>query len=207
MTTLPAGVRLAPLDPPYDPDLGRTLARMMPPGVPPLKLFRTVAHNRHLLDKLRSTGTYLLNFGTIEPRARELVILRTCARCRCEYEWGVHVHVFAAQVGLSEAQIAATVTASAADEPWAHQESLLIALVDELHETGNLSDRLWHDLAEHYSSAQLVELVALAGHYHGVSFLANALGVELEDGAARFPEPQAGGSGQTPAIELPSRRH
>jgi hypothetical protein len=39
--------RLAPLNPPYDPELARTLARMMPPGQEPLKLFRTVAHNRH----------------------------------------------------------------------------------------------------------------------------------------------------------------
>ena len=66
--------RLAPLDPPYDPEVARTLTRMMPPGQEPLKLFRTVAHNRHILDKLRSTGSYLLNFGTVDPADRELVI-------------------------------------------------------------------------------------------------------------------------------------
>ena len=93
--------RLAPLDPPYDPEVARTLTRMMPPGQEPLKLFRTVAHNRHLLDKLRSTGAYLLNFGTLDPADRELVIQRTCARCGCEYEWGVHAVVFGAQVGLT----------------------------------------------------------------------------------------------------------
>jgi hypothetical protein len=54
--------RLEPIEPPYDPELARTLERMMPPGVEPLKLFRTVAHNRHLLDRLRSTGAYLLSW-------------------------------------------------------------------------------------------------------------------------------------------------
>jgi alkylhydroperoxidase family enzyme len=59
--------------------------------------------------------------------------------------------------------------------------------VDELHETGTASDGLWRALAERYTGPQLVELIALVGQYHAVSFFANALGVELEDAAARFP--------------------
>lgn len=181
--------RLAPLDPPYDPDIARTLTRMMPPGQEPLKLFRTVAHNRHILDKLRSTGSYLLNFGTLDPADRELVIQRTCARCGCEYEWGVHAAVFGAQVGLIGDKLAATVTASTDDDAtWTEREALLVALVDELHDTGNVSDATWQQLAAHYDEAQLVELVALAGQYHAVSFMANALGVAREETAARFPE-------------------
>jgi hypothetical protein len=64
----------------------------------PLKLFRTVAHNRHILDKLRSTGAYLLNFGKVEALDREIVIHRTCGRCGCEYEWGVHAALFGPRV-------------------------------------------------------------------------------------------------------------
>jgi alkylhydroperoxidase family enzyme len=180
--------RLAPLNPPYDPELARTLTRMMPPGQEPLKLFRTVAHNRHILDKLRSTGSYLLNFGTLDPADRELVIQRTCARCGCEYEWGVHAAVFGPQVGLTGDKLAATVTAAADDKAsWTAREALLVALVDELHDTATISDATWEALIAHYDAAQLVELVALAGQYHAVSFMANALGVEREDAAERFP--------------------
>jgi alkylhydroperoxidase family enzyme len=185
--------RLEPLNPPYDPDLARTLTRMMPPGQEPLKLFRTVAHNRHILDKLRSTGSYLLNFGTLDPADRELVIQRTCARCGCEYEWGVHATVFGAQVGLTDDKLAATVTAAPEDgaAPWNAREALLVALADELHDTSTVSDHTWNALSEHYDEAQLVELVALAGQYHAVSFMANALGVEREDAAERFPTAEA----------------
>ena len=179
--------RLAPLDPPYDPDVAGTLTRMMPPGQEPLKLFRTVAHNRHLLDKLRSTGAYLLNFGTLDPADRELVIQRTCARCGCEYEWGVHAAVFGPQVGLTGTKLAATVTAASDDPVWSERDALLVTLVDELHDTGTVSDATFTALAAHYDEAQLVELVALAGQYHVVSYMANALGVELENGAERFP--------------------
>jgi alkylhydroperoxidase family enzyme len=184
--------RLAPLDPPYDPELARTLTRMMPPGQEPLKLFRTIAHNRHILDKLRSTGSYLLNFGTLDPGDRELVIQRTCARCGCEYEWGVHAAVFGPQVGLTGDKLAATVTAGPDDATWTEREALLVAVVDQLHDTGTVSNHTWTALTRHYDEAQLVELIALAGQYHAVSYMANALGVEREEGAERFPpEPGA----------------
>jgi 4-carboxymuconolactone decarboxylase len=184
---VPATVRLEPLQPRYTPDVEHTLERMMPPGVAPLKLFRTIAHNPQLLDKLRSTGAYLLNFGTLPAADREIVIDRVCARCGCEYEWGVHAALFGGAVGLSEEQLAATVHGSASDPVWSERQALLIELVDQLHDTAGVSDEAWARLQATYSKPQLVELVTLAGQYHAVSFVANAFGVELEEAAARFP--------------------
>ncbi len=161
----------------------------MPDGMEPLNLFRVVAHNRWLLDKLRSTGSYLLNFGTLPPPDRELIIHRTCARCGCEYEWGVHAAVYSQAVGLSEDQLHATVTGAPTDPAFTPDQTVLIELVDSLHDTSNVSDRLWERLAERYDAAQLVEAVTLVGQYHTVSYMANALGVELEEAARRFPSP------------------
>ncbi len=45
--------RIAPLDPPYAPELAQELERFMPPGMPPLRLFRTLAHNPRVLRKFR----------------------------------------------------------------------------------------------------------------------------------------------------------
>ena len=178
--------RIAPLEPPYDEEVAHTLQRMMPPGVEPLKLFRTIAHNPKLLDKLRSTGAYLLNFGTLEPRDREIVIHRTCARCGCEYEWGVHVVAFARPLGFSDEEIEATVS-DGAGPPWSERDGLLVRLVDELHDTATISDSLWEGLAENWSPTQLVELITLVGQYHAVSFVANGLRIGVEDAAERFP--------------------
>lgn len=180
--------RLEPVQPPYDEELARTFARMMGSAeVEPLALFRTVAHNLHILDKLRSTGSYLLNFGTVDPLEREIVILRTCARCGSEYEWGVHVAIFAPSVGLTDRQVEATVASGAEDDAWTRRQSFLIRLVDELHETSRVSDDLWRRLVEGWSAAQLVELVALVGQYHAVSFLTNAFALSPESFAPRFP--------------------
>jgi hypothetical protein len=56
--TTSAVPRLQPLEPPYEPEMQRTLERMMGGmEIEPLKLFRVVAHNQRFLDKFRSTGT------------------------------------------------------------------------------------------------------------------------------------------------------
>ena len=188
-----ARTRIPPLEPPYQQEIQRTLERMMGGSeVEPLLLFRTVAHNPNVLDKLRSTGSYLLNFGTVDPQEREIVILRTCARCGSEYEWGVHVAVYAATVGLPGERIAATVHGDATSSVWTERQSLLVRLVDELHETSKVSEELWSRLEGHWRNDQLVELLTLVGQYHGVSFVTNALRIELEDFAARFPGREEG---------------
>jgi alkylhydroperoxidase family enzyme len=62
-----------------------------------------------------------------------------------------------------------------------------VRLADELHDTASVSDALWVQLAEHWDDAQLIELIATAGFYHLVSFIANAAGVQPEPYAERFP--------------------
>jgi alkylhydroperoxidase family enzyme len=177
--------RIPPLPEPWPADVAETLAGMMPPGVPPLVLFRTLARNPRVLGKIRAAN--LLDRGSLERRERELVILRTCARCGSEYEWGIHAAVFARRFGLSKEEIAGTVDAAADDPRWSESDRLLVRLADELHATATVSDALWEALRPRWSDAQLVELVVLAGFYHTISFVTNALAIEREAGAERFP--------------------
>lgn len=175
--------RLAPLAEPYPPEVGEALARMMPPGLPPIALFRTVAHNPRVLSRWR--GGMLLDKGSITLRQRELVILRTTARLCAEYEWGVHIAFFAAKAGFSDAERAATVHAG--PEAWSGAEAVLIRVADALIDTATLDDALWAEAAAHFSPAQLVEILSLVGLYHMVSFVVNAGGVAREPGAPGFP--------------------
>jgi alkylhydroperoxidase family enzyme len=177
-TTCP---RLAPLEPPYAPEVAATLAAMMPPGVPPLRLFRTLAHNPRVLEKIRASN--LLDRGSIERREREIVILRATARAGAAYEWGVHVAFFAERVGLGREEVAATAHGAADDPAWGPRERLLVRLVDQLHETARIDDALWRELSAAFTPAQRVELVVLAGFYRTISCAVNAFGVEHEPGA------------------------
>ena len=176
-------IRLPPIEPPYEPTVAEDLAKLMPPGVPPLQLFRTLAHNPRVLRRVRKGG--LLDPGAIALRDRELVILRTTALCRSEYEWGVHVAWFGAAAGLTAVEIAATVTGDPA--PFTEPERAILALCAALHDAATVPDELWQRLAARYRADQLVELVALVGQYHMISYVTNALGVALEPAAPRFP--------------------
>ena len=100
--------RIAPLDPPYSAPVAAALERIMPAGVPPLALFRTLAVNERVFLRVMAGG--LLDRGSITLREREIVIDRTCARCGSEYEWGVHVAFFAERARLSSEEVASTCT-------------------------------------------------------------------------------------------------
>jgi 4-carboxymuconolactone decarboxylase len=181
--------RIAPLEPPYAADLEQALRKWMPPGsdVEPLKLFRTLNVNAELASRMRPLGAGILGHGLVQPREREIVIHRTCARAGAEYEWGVHVLAFGKPLGLSDAQIAATVSGDAEDPAWSEPDSLLVALADELYDTATVSERLWTKLAARYSDQQLLELLVTAGWYRLLSYVINAVGIEREPWAARFP--------------------
>jgi alkylhydroperoxidase family enzyme len=182
--------RIAPLQPPYEPDVEAILQKWMPPGAdtPPLALFRTLVVHDDLASRMRVVGSGILGHGRIDPREREIIIHRTCARCGAEYEWGVHAVAFGQPLGLTDEQLASTARGGADDPAWSERDALLIRLADELHDQSEISDELWRSLREHYRDDQLVELVIIAGWYHVISFVINASRVELEPWAARFPE-------------------
>ncbi len=173
-------VRLAPLTQPYPPEAAVELAQM--PAE--LALFRTVAHNARVLSRWRSGG--LLDRGSITLRQREILILRTTAKLKAEYEWGVHVGFFAGKAKFSAAEIHATVHGDAS--AWtATEEAVLIEIADALTDTGTVDDALWQKATQHYKADQLIEIIALVGFYHMVSFTVNVTGVALEPDAPRFP--------------------
>src|ERR1700710_2498401 len=98
--------RIAPLQPPYSPEIQEQFDRIMR-GAPPLVLFRVMAAQPRAWEKFR--GGRLLDKGPLSMRQREIVIDRTCALNTCEYEWGVHVTAFAQAAKFTDEQVRATV--------------------------------------------------------------------------------------------------
>ncbi len=182
--------RLQPLEPPYEPDVEAWLSAMMPPGTPPILLFRTFVKNMPMAAAMDGWGRYELSKRlSLSLRDREIVIDRTTARCGCEYEWGVHVAFFAERAGLSGPQISSLTCGDASDACWQHdRDRLLIEAVDALHDHADVADGLWRRLAAQFSEAQLLDLLLLCGWYHAISFAANAARVPLEDGVPRFAD-------------------
>lgn len=183
--------RIAPAQPPYEPEIATALERIMPPGVPPLVLFRTIARNPRIFAKMFAGG--LLDRGQLSLRQREIVIDRTTARLGCEYEWGVHIALFADPVGFTPEHIAATVAGDSDAACWTPDEQALISLVDDLVDRRTIGGRTWAALALHFDETQFLEIIALVGYYHTISFLCRGLDLPLESYAARFPRPARAG--------------
>jgi alkylhydroperoxidase family enzyme len=177
--------RIVPAQPPFGAKIQSVLQRIMPEGVAPLVLFTTLARSPRVFQRFMAGG--LLDKGSISLHEREVMIDRTTARCGSEYEWGVHVAFFAEKAALTPEQIRATKDGTADDPAWSRREQLIIRLADALHETATIDDALWRELREEFSDEQLLELIVLAGFYHTVSFLTNALRLPIESYAARFP--------------------
>src|SRR5258707_15222496 len=97
--------RIAPLQPPYPPEIQAQFDRVMR-GAPPLVLFRVMAGHPRAWEKFRAGS--LLDRGPLTLREREIVIDRTCARNACEYEWGVQGATFAEAAPLTGEQVRAT---------------------------------------------------------------------------------------------------
>ena len=182
--------RVEPVRPPYPPEVAERLEAMMPPGVPPILLFRTFVRNLPMSAAMGGWGGYELSKRlSLSLRDREIVIDRTCARCECEYEWGVHVAFFAERAGLSGPQISSLTHGGAGDPCWADErDRLLIQAADALHDGADIGDGLWLRLTRQFSDVQLLDLTMLAGWYHAISFTANAARLAREHWAPRFAD-------------------
>lgn len=177
--------RIAPAEPPHPPAIAAALERIMPKGVPPLVLFRTMARSPRVFEKMFAGG--LLDKGPLSLRQREIVIDRTTARLGAEYEWGVHIAFFAGKVGFGAAETAA-IAHGPADAPcWSGDEQALIAAIDDLVDRRTIGTTAWAALSAHFDEAQILEVIALVGYYHTISFLCRALELPPEPWAARFP--------------------
>jgi alkylhydroperoxidase family enzyme len=195
MLERPVKPNIGHLEPPYEPEVEAALTRMMPRGsaIAPLKLFRSFAKNLPFVAAMGPLGGYLLSRGKdggaqYDLRSRELVIDRVCALCACEYEWGVHIASYAAKAGFDDEQIYSTVHGVANDTCWNDRDRAVLAMVDQLHTSGKFDAAGFAALAEHFEEPCIIELLALAGWYHAIAYLANGMGTELEDWAPRFPD-------------------
>jgi hypothetical protein len=160
---------------------------MPPNSLAPLAIFRTIARHPMLLERMRPLGSGILGHGTLPLRVRELLILRTCARCGAEYEWGVHVTAFATTAGLSDELVQTTTAASEELAARTDDDALVLRVADELHDTSTLSDELFTAVQARWGDRALLEMTAVAGFYHLISYLLRTARTSLEPWAARFP--------------------
>lgn len=174
---------LAPIEPPFSAEVAELLAQYPQQNGYILSLFRTFANSTRFLKK--GVPNLLDRASPLDLRTREIVILRVTAKRNCEYEWGVHVAIFAGAAKLSEAQIAATRNGDR--DCWTQAELRLIDLIDEICETATLHEDSLKDFQTAWAQEQQLEILALIGAYSTISYVANIARLPGEAFGAHFP--------------------
>ena len=124
---------------------------------------------------MNAVGT-LLEAGTLDPRDRELVILRVGFRTHCAYEWTQHL-AMARVAGLSAAQIAA-VTEGPGAAAWTDRDRDLLRAADQLVDDHVVDAPTWARLARHFDERQLLELMFVVGSYVCLAMVLNSVGLD-----------------------------
>lgn len=174
------------MSPPYD---EQTRAALEPLG-PPLALFRVFARRPERARAIQGWGRYYLSRQlALSLRHRELIIDRTTARCGAEYEWGIHIDVFAAKAGLSDEQIRSVTTGDPDDPCWTEPaDRAILRTVDALHARSDLDDAEWSELVAAVGEDGAVDAMLLCGWYHAISYVARASRLDREPGTPTFAD-------------------
>jgi len=182
---------LAAVQKPYEPEIDAELTRWMPPGLDlePIEVFRMLALNLPLMQRMLPLGSGLLNKPSVSHRDRELIIQRTCALAGAEAEWATHVWAFGKAVGIGREQTTSLLYGGPEDACWTEErDRLVIRLCDELHHTATITPELRAALQAVWPDGQIVELLVIAGWYRTFSYVVNGAGVRPEEWAPRFTD-------------------
>jgi alkylhydroperoxidase family enzyme len=147
------------------------------PDAPPIPVVLELFANHLRLSETFLTFTDVMagDQSKLEPRIRELAILRVAWRTRSGYEWSQHRRM-GSDEGLSEAQLDAL-----PDEPssavWSPAERAVLMAADEMIDAFAVSDETWAALTSSFETAPLFELLFVIGGYLCLATVLNSIGL------------------------------
>ena len=164
------------------------------PDTPPVpNALTTMMRHPALAGPFLTYNTVLLRASALEPRWRELMVLRVAWRTRSNYEWVQHVRL-APRYAITSAEIDA-IARGAAASTWEPLEADLLAATDQLLDGYRIDDATWARLAEQLDERQLVEVAFVVGTYTCLAMVFNSIGLKVDpelDAVAAPPLPDPG---------------
>jgi alkylhydroperoxidase family enzyme len=149
-------------------------------GLPPLNIFRMLAHAETALRPFLRFGGTILGGLELDPRLRELAILQVAASAEARYEWVQHAQI-GREVGLTDAQLAAIELGNL--DALGEVEQAVVAFAAELVATPRVSDETFEAVRRHLSPREIVELMLTVGNYLMLARVMTTLELELDDPA------------------------
>jgi alkylhydroperoxidase family enzyme len=151
-----------------------------------LNIFRVLLQQPPLAKSVSDLLLTLLFRGKLDPRLRELVIMRIAWTTGSLYEWGQHWRV-AVQLGVPEEDLVAVRDWRSSDR-FGGPERAVLAATDDTLETGTIRPETWKSCETHVGGAvELVELVASIATWRFISSVVRSLEIPLEEGLIPWP--------------------
>ncbi len=157
--------------------------RLLTNGMP--NVVGTLMHHPRLAGPFLAYNSVLLTTPALDPRLRELAVLRVAHKTNCAYEWAQHVRM-AERVGISREEVEAV--RAGAGGAWTDVEADVLAATDQCLDHARVDDDTWARLAGHLDERQLVELVFVVGTYAGLAMAFNSFGLQLDPELKEFQE-------------------
>ncbi len=129
-----------------------------------LNVFRALLQNVPVTAAQSQLAATLMGSKTLDPRIRELVILRTGWRTKSEYEFCQHWAV-SRQMKMTEEEILG-VRDPAKCKAYNDRDRAVLAMTDDLHDTNEVAAATMAQLEQFFSSSELVELIIVTGFWH-----------------------------------------
>jgi 4-carboxymuconolactone decarboxylase len=137
----------------------------------------TMLRHPTLNEAQSQMGIMLASHGTLDPRERELAVLRQAWVTGSPFEWGEHVDV-GKRVGLTDEEVE-RITVGADAPGWSRHDAAILRGTDEMLSKYRISDATWDVLAESWNDQQLLEFPILVGVYSATAMQQNSFGCRL----------------------------
>lgn len=167
---------LTPLPPSQWPPELDTIRQSL--GVP-LNIHNIMAHHAGLTRAWMPFRNHIVADSSLEPRHRELLILRTAVNCDVAYEWEHHV-VRGRDAGLSDDEILRV--RNDPDSPdWQPAERLLLQAADECYCDSEIGELCLEGLGGHFNECQQLDIITTVGMYMTLATIIKTYKVPMED--------------------------
>ncbi|MXX63327.1 MAG: carboxymuconolactone decarboxylase family protein [Holophagales bacterium] len=153
---------------------------------PPLNLFRVLAYCPEGARAFGRLGLWIRFKTKLDPRLRQMAILRVGAVTRTDYEYSHHIEL-GRQFGLSDDDIRAVV-AGPDDESLTEVERLVVTAADEMTTGLGIGAGTFKALRGHLDEGMMVELTMTLSYYNGVVRMLNSLDIDVEPAYERYLE-------------------
>jgi 4-carboxymuconolactone decarboxylase len=146
--------------------------------------YSMMMHAPVLADRVAAVEDYFRFSSSLPTVEKELVILAVAREMGAHYPWTRHER--RAREANMRPELLETLRANGPMDEMSPRERLLVEMARNLLRQRTLSEELFTRAQRELSDEQLVETIALIGHYTTVGYLVNALDVKTPEGSRTF---------------------